>query len=292
VLFIPAGVVLWALLPLIASQRLGLGAAAYGALFGALGLGAILAALVLGQVRDRLSTSGLLTASGVLFAAALALIVLIPNFWAAMVVLVFAGLAWTAVISTLNAELQLFLPVWVRARGLAIYMMTFTGSMTVGALFWGLVAEAVGLQVTFFAAAVVMLGGVVAGVFLRLPETGHLDRELAVYWPEARLAFEPELDTGPVLVTVEYTVASEREEAFLEAMGKLRQTRRQTGATRWGLYRDGDRPNRFVELFTVPSWEEHLRQHAGRLTATDQDVEEAALAFSDPPARAEHLLPP
>jgi quinol monooxygenase YgiN len=93
-------------------------------------------------------------------------------------------------------------------------------------------------------------------------------------------------------VTVEYTVASEREEAFLEAMGKLRQTRRQTGATRWGLYRDGDRPNRFVELFTVPSWEEHLRQHAGRLTATDQDVEEAALAFSDPPARAEHLLPP
>jgi quinol monooxygenase YgiN len=292
VLFIPAGVVLWALLPLIASQRLGLGAAAYGALFGALGLGAILAALVLGRVRDRLSISGLLTASGVLFAAALALIVLIPNFWAAMVVLVFAGLAWTAVISTLNAELQLFLPVWVRARGLAIYMMTFTGSMTVGALFWGLVAEAVGLQVTFFAAAVVMLGGVVAGVFLRLPETGHLDRELAVYWPEARLAFEPELDTGPVLVTVEYTVASEREEAFLEAMGKLRQTRRQTGATRWGLYRDGDRPNRFVELFTVPSWEEHLRQHAGRLTATDQDVEEAALAFSDPPARAEHLLPP
>ena len=68
-------------------------------------------------------------------------------------------------ISTLNAELQLFLPVWVRARGLAIYMMTFTGSMTVGALLWGLVAEAVGLQVTFFAAAAVMLGGVVAGVF-------------------------------------------------------------------------------------------------------------------------------
>ena len=292
VLFIPAGVVLWALLPLIASQRLGLGAAGYGALFGALGAGAILAALVLGRVRDRLSTSGLLTASGVLFAAALALIVLIPNFWAALAVLVFAGLAWTAVISTLNAELQLFLPVWVRARGLAIYLVTFTGSMTVGALLWGLVAEVVGLQVTFLAAAVVMLGGVVAGVFLRLPETGHLDRELAVYWPEARLAFEPELDTGPVLVTVEYTVASEREAAFLEAMGELRRTRRQTGATRWELYRDGDRPNRFVELFSVPSWEEHLRQHSGRLTATDQDVEEAALGFSDPPARAEHLLPP
>jgi MFS family permease len=292
VLFIPAGVALWALLPLIANQLLGLGPAGYGALFGALGTGAIIAALVLGRVRDRLSTNGLLTAAGVLFAAALALIVLIPNFWAALAILVFAGLAWTAVISTLNAELQLFLPVWVRARGLAIYMVTFTGSMSVGALVWGVVAEVAGLQVTFFAAAVLMLAGVVAGIFRRLPETGHLDPELAVYWPEARLAFDPELDSGPVLVTVEYTVSPEREADFLGAMDHLRQSRRRTGATRWELYRDGDRPNRFIEQFSVPSWEEHLRQHAGRLTASDQEVEETALAFSDPPARAEHLFPP
>jgi len=292
VLFIPAGVALWALLPLIANQLLGLGPAGYGALFGALGTGAIIAALVLGRVRDRLSTNGLLTAAGVLFAAALALIVLIPNFWAALAILVFAGLAWTAVISTLNAELQLFLPVWVRARGLAIYMVTFTGSMSVGALVWGVVAEVVGLQVTFFAAAVLMIVGVVVGVFRRLPETGHLDPELAVYWPEARLAFDPEPDSGPVLVTVEYTVSPEREADFLGAMDHLRQSRRRTGATRWELYRDGDRPNRFIEQFSVPSWEEHLRQHAGRLTASDQEVEETALAFSDPPARAEHLFPP
>jgi MFS family permease len=292
VLFIPAGVALWALLPLIANQLLGLGPAGYGALFGALGTGAIIAALVLGRVRNRLSTNGLLTAAGVLFAAALALIVLIPNFWAALAILVFAGLAWTAVISTLNAELQLFLPVWVRARGLAIYMVTFTGSMSVGALVWGVVAEVAGLQVTFFAAAVLMLAGVVAGIFRRLPETGHLDPELAVYWPEARLAFDPELDSGPVLVTVEYTVSPEREADFLGAMDHLRQSRRRTGATRWELYRDGDRPNRFIEQFSVPSWEEHLRQHAGRLTASDQEVEETALAFSDPPARAEHLFPP
>jgi hypothetical protein len=91
---------------------------------------------------------------------------------------------------------------------------------------------------------------------------------------------------------VEYTVAADREEAFLEIMDHLRQSRRRTGATRWGLYRDADHTNRFLELFTVPSWEEHLRQHEGRLTGTDQEIEETALAFSDPPARAEHLLPP
>jgi hypothetical protein len=39
-------------------------------------------------------------------------------------------------------------------------------------------------------------------------------------------------------------------------------------------------------------WEEYLRQHAGRLTELDRAVEEVALAFSDPPAYADHLLPP
>jgi Transmembrane secretion effector len=48
------------------------------------------------------------------------------------------------------------------------------------------------------------------------------------------------------------------------------------GATSWELYRDGERPNQFVEVFRVSSWEEHLRQHEGRLTATDQVIEEAA----------------
>ena len=110
-----------------------------------------------------------------------------------------------------------------------------------------------------------MLAGVVAGVVWKVPETGHLDREPAIYWPEPRMAFDPELDSGPVLVTVEYTVTPERETAFLEAMNHLHQSRRRTGATRWELYRDGDQPDRFIELFSVPSWEEHLRQHEGRL---------------------------
>jgi MFS family permease len=292
ILVVAPAVALWALLPLIASERLGLGADGYGALFGALGLGAIVGAFVLGQVRDRLSTNGLLTAAGVLYAAALAVIVLTLSVPAALATLVLAGVAWMAMTSTLAAELQLFLPVWVRARALAVFMLTFTGSMTVGALVWGLVAEAFGLQPAYLIAAMVLLAGVVAGVFLRVPETGHLDRAPAIYWPEPRLAFDPEPDSGPVVVTVEYTVAPQREGAFLDAMDRLRQSRRRTGATRWELYRDGDRPDRFIEIFSVASWQEHLHQHEGRLTAADREVEEAALAFSDPPARAEHLLPP
>ena len=93
---------LWALLPLVASQRLGLGADGYGALFGALGVGAIVGALMLGRVQDRLSTNGtarrgrraLCRGAGRARRAS-------PASPAALVVLVFAGLAWMAVTSTL-----------------------------------------------------------------------------------------------------------------------------------------------------------------------------------------------
>ena len=130
----------------------------------------------------------------------------------------------------------MFLPVWVRARGLAVYMLIFTASMTAGALLWGLVAERFGLQATFLAAAAVLMPGVVAGVVWRVPEIGHLDPQPVIYWPAARLAFDPEADAGPILVTVEFIVTPERQAAFLEAMGQLRRSRRRTGASRWDLY--------------------------------------------------------
>jgi MFS family permease len=292
VLFIAPGAALWALLPLLARQVLGLEAGAYGALFGALGVGAVVAALVMGRVRDHLSTNRLLAAVGVLFAAVLVVIVLVPNFVLGMLLLVFAGLAWTAVVSTLNVELQIFLPVWVRGRALAMYLVTFAGTQALTSVVWGQVTERVGVQTTFLVAAGVMLAGVVAGLFWSVPETGHLDREPAVYWSDPRLAVEPEPDSGPVMVAVHYTIATSKESDFLAAMEALRSTRRRTGAISWELYRDAEHRDRFVEVFKVPSWEEHLRQHTGRLTATDQKIEEAALAFSDPPASADHLLPP
>jgi MFS family permease len=292
IIFVTPAMALWALLPLIATRRLGVGADGYGALFGALGVGAIVGALVLGRMTRSLSTNAALAGGGVLYAAALAAIVLVPNFTVALITLVFSGVAWMAVTSTLQAELQLVLPAWVRARGVATYTVTFMASQTAGALLWGIIANRVGLQPTVLLAAAVVLAGVVAGLFWRVPDTGQLDPQPAVYWTDARLAVDPEPDAGPVLVTVEFTVSLERQAAFLEAMDHLRRSRLRTGATRWELYRDGERPDRFVELFRVPSWEEHLRQHAGRLTATDRVVEEAALAFSDPPVRADHLFPP
>ena len=292
IMFVAPAMALWALLPVIASQHLHVGADGYGALFAALGAGAILGALVLGPLNTKLSTNGVLAAAGLLYAATLMVIALVPSFLAAIAALVLSGLAWMAVTSTLQAELQLMLPAWVRARGVAVYMVTFTGAQTGGALLWGLVANRVGLVPAILAAAIVVLAAALAGLLRRVPETGHLDPQPAVYCTDPRLAFDPQLDSGPVLIAVHFTVSPERQHDFLTAMEELRRSRRRTGATRWELYRDGEHPERFVEVFRVPTWDEHLRQHEGRLTATDRTIEEAALAFSDPPAWADHLLPP
>jgi transmembrane secretion effector len=70
----------------------------------------------------------------------------------------------------------------------------------------------------------------------------------------------------------------------------VRLSRRRTGATRWGLFRDAEAPMQFVELFTAPSWEEHLRQHSDRPTGTDQQYEEEAKAFSVSPPDTSHLI--
>jgi MFS family permease len=291
IMFVIPAMALWALLPIIASQHLGQGADGFGLLFAALGTGAVLGALVLGRVKT-FSINGILLAAGILYAATLAVVILVPNFAAALATLVLSGLAWMAITSTLQAEMQLVLPGWVRARGMAIYVVIFMGSQTAGALTWGLIANQFGLRPAMLAAAGVVLAAALAGLIWRLPETGHLDPQLAVYWGDPRVAFDPEPDTGPVLVAVHFTVAAERQADFLIAMDQLRLSRLRTGATRWELYRDAEHPDRFVEIFRVSSWEEHLRQHEGRLTATDQAVEEAALAFSDPPVSADHLLPP
>jgi hypothetical protein len=84
----------WALLPLIATQRLGLGAGAYGALFAALGVCAVAGGVGLGPLRERLSTNGMLGLAMTAYSTALAVLGLTRSFVAALAALLVAGVAW------------------------------------------------------------------------------------------------------------------------------------------------------------------------------------------------------
>ena len=282
---------MWALLPLIANRKLGLAADGYGLLFTALGVGAITAAFSMGRISRYVSAKNVLSITGVVYGVAFALTMVVPGLVPALPLLFVLGFGWTATAATLNAELQLYLPSWVRARAVAVYMMTFSGAQALASPVWGLIAQHVSLEASVgIASALVVLGGVV-GFFWTFPESGHLDRRPVSYWAEARLIEEPEPDAGPVQVMIDYVVPPENVADWLLAMEEMRRSRARSGATRWELYRMGERPDTYVEIFTVSSWSEHLHQHEVRLTAEDQEIEQRAHSYVSGAVVALHLLP-
>jgi len=291
-LFIAPATILWALIPMVAREELGVSAGGYGALFGALGVGAILAALTVGRLRSLMSINTLLVLAGTAYALVLAILVLVPVFAVALVALVIAGAAWTATIATLNAELQVILPAWVRARGLAVYLVVFTGSQAVASVLWGQLAAQTGVTVAFLTAAAIALATTLAGLLLRMPETRGVNPDPVAYWTDISGLIELEPGGGPIMVSVEYTVESAEQAAFLATTADLRRSRLRNGATRWELYRVAETPNLFVETFAVDSWEEHQAQHRDRLTAADQRIEQATQSHVSRPPTSRHLIPP
>jgi MFS family permease/quinol monooxygenase YgiN len=292
-LFVVPASALWGLLPVVSSSRLGLGAGGYGLLLGALGLGAIAGAVTVKQVRKAVGRNLLLGLSGCAFAAGSGVAALVTQPAVVAVVLILTGVGWLYALSTLNTTLQLALPAWVRARGLAVYLMVFMGGQGVGTLLWGLLADAAGVRTTLLAAtALLLLTSLSLTVWPVRARTGSLGRDVVAPWPEPMLAWGEEPGSGPVLVEVDYEVAPEHTADFRAAMAALAVSRRRTGAVHWSLYRDSEREHVWVEVFEVPSWQEHLLQHEGRLTSYDAELVERARSLAAGEPRVRHLVAP
>jgi Transmembrane secretion effector len=100
---------------------------------------------------------------------------------------------------------------------------------------------------------------------------------------------EADLERGPVLVTVEYTVIREREAEFLQAIHHYARIRRRDGAYRWGIFRDTEAADRYLETFLVNSWAEHLRQHE-RQTQSDRGLEQRLHSYVAGNPTVRHLI--
>ena len=285
----PAGAV-WALLPLVASRQLSTGAGGYGVLFSALGVGAVAGALSLGAIKQQLSSNTVLASASAVFAVALAGLAFTGSVWAAIPLLVVCGFGWSATVATVTAELQLFLPDWVRARGLGILLMVFLGTQAIAAPLWGLAVQQFGIPAALLAAAAMLAGSTALVGVLRVPDSQQLDRSPLSYWDTPRFIVEPE-PTTPVVISIRYQVDESRQAPFLRAMESMRRSRLRSGATRWAIYRVGENPSIFVEQFEVSSWQEHERQHDGRLTVEDKAIEDAAFSQIVGRPQPEHLLP-
>ena len=274
--FVIFSTALWALLPVVARRELGLGSGGYGLLLGAVGVGAVAGAWTLPRARARWNLDRVVVASSLAFAGVALVLAWVHVTTLVAVALVVAGYCWISVNSSLNASAQTVLPDWVRSRGMSLYLLTFQGAQALGAVVWGVVASSWSTRVSMTAVA----GGLMLAplVARRWPlRTRPIDVRLSEWFPEPRLEMQPEPTHGPVLVTVEYEVPPDRADRFREAMERVGRSRRRSGAERWGLFQDSARPERFVEAYVVPTWEEHLRQYQERYTRADEAYAQEAL---------------
>jgi MFS family permease len=276
--FVSCASALWATMPLVARQQLGLGAFGYGVLLGGLGAGAILAAFILPAVRRKVSTNVLIISGTLIFATATATLATVHIFPLLCVVMIFAGIAWMALMSSFNISVQALVPAWVRARVLAIYLLVFFGGMALGSAFWGTIATHIGVSDALLCAAAALLLGNAAAYFFPLRSGEELDLEPSLHWSDPILISEPDPDDGPVLVTVDYQIVPQRAEEFVAAMLEVKRIVRRDGAMRWGLFTDPARPGHYVETFLVESWAEHMRQHA-RHTNEDRAAQDLVRSF-------------
>ena len=108
------------------------GAGVYGLLLGCLGAGGIAAVVWLPHWRARFSAEQIARLGSIASAVLLGATAFCRGLWSVVPVLLAAGLAWVAVVATVNVAAQMSLPAAVRARGLSIFMIVFNGMMALG----------------------------------------------------------------------------------------------------------------------------------------------------------------
>lgn len=273
---------LWALLPLVVHQRLGLESNGFGLLFGMVGLGAIGGTAVLAPVRARLAVNQFGFAGSLLFGVMLAGLALSSDARVVGILLVLGGAAWVGVQTTWMTAAHQALPDWVRPRIVALILLAFQGCQALGGLAWGVVADLVGLTGALGGAALLM--GLAATGFLRhglYPSDGIA--------PEPAPVAEPSLTGGvdpgrPIRVEVTYVPSTATVPAFLEALDALRLSRLRLGAGGWEILVDPDRPDTYVETFPVGSWADYVASETVRLTVPEHRLRERVrLLLEDEP---------
>lgn len=268
------------LLPLIVRGELNGSASDFGLLLGSVGFGAVLGATLLPRIRDAVKPDHLVAGSSVLYALVLAALAGVRSLYWLIPVMMISGVAWIAVLSSLQMAAQTSVPNWVRARALSVYILVFFGSMAVGGTLWGFVASHLSLSVTLLIAGGVLLLGIVLTLRFHLPVTEAEDLAPSLHWPTPILADDHDQDQerGPVMVTLEYQVDPSQAEPFRIAMKDVRSMRMRNGAFSWGLVQDSEHQHRWLEFFFDESWLEHLRHHS-RVTRAEQRIEAAARQF-------------
>ena len=229
--FFFAASALWALLPLIARDRLGGAADLYGYLVGAAGAGAVLGGIILARAFRGTDANRLIWLAGVLMAAGLFVLGLSYSVPLSFAAVVCCGAAWQTGYATLMTSTQYALPRWFGARGMAFYLMATSACLAVGSAAWGWLADLTSLSISHYAAGVTLLGLMALGRRLRLDQAR--DSDLSAAHPLFTVEYaSAEQQAHLRLLRTTYTFPPELREGIVRRLEELEGSRYRSGALR------------------------------------------------------------
>jgi MFS family permease len=170
VLFFSFASAYWALLPLVARVQLKGGANLFGIMVACIGAGAVVGAVFLPKIRARWGLDRVLTLGTLGTAVAMTGFATLRDPLFGLIAAALTGASWIASQSSLNVAAQLALPDWIRARGMGLYTAVFYGCLALGSIFWGQIANRLGVAPTLLIAA--------AGCVVALLPAGRLPLEM------------------------------------------------------------------------------------------------------------------
>jgi MFS family permease len=166
--FVP-GIAMGTLLPVIGRFELGLDELSFGILYAVFGAGAVGGAIamstanrLLGPDRANIWAMGINAAA--IFSAALAMTPIVVG-----IAVTIAGACWITVIANNGAAVQMILPNFMRARGMAVHQMVFFGAMVVGSLLWGKIADLWSVRAALIISSLTLVPLTVLAASIRLP---------------------------------------------------------------------------------------------------------------------------
>jgi MFS family permease len=263
----------WALAPVVVRERFAGSSLMLGAMVGSVGIGAILAALMLKRLRQRFDLDAIMLGAGLLTAAALAMVPAAPVPAVLAALHVALGFGWLLGFSSIHLAAQLRLAPWIRARGSAIYLIAVFGSLALGSLTAGLLADRFGLTGAFLIPATALLVTSPIAYRIRIAIAAPLALSRSATLPAAEDASPAK---GPIVVVLSYALSDGvKADAVSPLLRGMRAARLRSGATAWSCAQDGAT---LIERVGYPS-SERMQLSAMRHTTNDVHVETALLAL-------------
>jgi MFS family permease len=168
--FVP-GIAMGTLLPVAGRFDLKLDELSFGVLYAVFGVGAVSGAISMPTINRLIGADRAnIWAMGIHAVATLiAALTMTPVVFGLCITV--SGACWMTVIANNGAAVQMLLPNFMRARGMAVHQMVFFGAMVGGSLLWGKVANLWGVSSALIVSSVTLAPLTMLAASIRLPRS-------------------------------------------------------------------------------------------------------------------------